>query len=155
MNQQNTYGGRGLPESWISRRGGLLVAATIAIGLSASGRVHAESSRVLPTGELPRDRRLEPLKDLNGYFPFTPSQSASQWAARSEPLRLQMAVSLGIWPQPTRTPLNPVVHGRVERDDYTVERAFFESMPGFYVTGSQYQPNGRTGKLPGVQCPHG
>ena len=65
-----------------------------------------------------------------------------------------MAVSLGIHPQPTLTPLNPVIHGKVERDDYTVERVYFESMPGFYVTGSLYRPK-RPGRFPAVLCPHG
>jgi len=32
----------------------------------------AEAPRVLPRGQLPDDRRLGPLLDLNGYFPFTP-----------------------------------------------------------------------------------
>ena len=36
------------------------------------GRVWAESPRVLPAGQLPQDKRLGPLKDLDGYFPFTP-----------------------------------------------------------------------------------
>lgn len=56
---------------------------------------------------------------------------------------------------PLPTPLNPVVHGKVERDGFTVERAYFESFPGFFVTGSLYRPVGKTGKLPGVLCPHG
>ena len=43
---------------------------------------------------------------------------------------------------PTRTPLNAVVHGAVARDGYTVERVFFESVPGHFVTGSLYRPTG-------------
>jgi dienelactone hydrolase len=47
-----------------------------------------------------------------------------------------------------------VIHGRVDRDDYTVERVYFESMPGFFVTGSLYRPK-KEGKHPAVLCPHG
>ncbi|MGH7943908.1 MAG: hypothetical protein ACREH8_23960 [Opitutaceae bacterium] len=31
-----------------------------------------------------------------------------------------------------------MVHGRVERDDYRIDRVFFESFPGHYVTGNLY-----------------
>jgi len=55
---------------------------------------------------------------------------------------------------PAKTPLNAVIHGKVERDDFTVERVFFESMPGFYVTGSLFRPKA-PGKYPAVLCPHG
>ena len=56
---------------------------------------------------------------------------------------------------PTKTPANAVVHGKVDRDDYTVERVYLESYPGHFVTGSLYRPKGKSGKLPGVLCPHG
>jgi dienelactone hydrolase len=113
-----------------------------------------ESPRVLPAGKVPQDGRLEPLTDLNGYFPFTPSESPKAWNRRAERVRRQLLVSLGLWPLPTRTALNPVIHGRVDRDDYTVDRVYFESMPGFYVTGSLYRPKG-LGPFPAVLCPHG
>ena len=108
--------------------------------------------------EIPDAPRLGPLKDLNGYFPFSPSPTPEAWAVRAEQVRMQMRVALGVWPEPTRTPLNAVVHGRIERGDYTVEKVYFESMPGFFVTGNLYRPagkNARDEKHPGVLCPHG
>ena len=101
------------------------------------------------------DARLGPLRDLDGHFPFTPSASKVAWQARADTLRHQVRVALGLWPWPTRTPLNAVVHGAAPRDGYTVERVFFESVPGFFVTGSLYRPTGRTVKLPAVLSPHG
>ena len=68
------------------------------------------------------DVRLEPPKDLDGYFPFAPPADAQTWAAQAGDLRRHTQVALGLWPEPTRTPLNAQVRGRVERDDYTVER---------------------------------
>lgn len=115
----------------------------------------ADVPRALPPGQLPKDVRLEALKDLDGYFPFTPCKTPEEWVKRADRLRRQILVSQGLWPMPGRTPLNPVIHGRIERGDYTVEKVYFESLPGFYVTGNLYRPKGKTGKLPGVLCPHG
>ena len=56
---------------------------------------------------------------------------------------------------PTKTPSNAVVHGLVDRDGYTVEKVYFESFPGHFVTGNLYRPKGRSGKLPAVLCPYG
>ena len=101
------------------------------------------------------DARLGPLRTLDGHFPFTPRASKEAWKARADALRRQVRVALGLWPWPTRTPLNAVVHGPVTRDGYTVERVFFESVPGHFVTGSLYRPPGRTGQRPAVLSPHG
>ena len=112
-------------------------------------------ARVLPGGQKPNDVRLQPLKDLEGYFPFSVPATVAEWNKRSEFVRRQILVSQGIWPLPTKTPLMPVIHGRIERDDYTIEKVYFESVPGHFVTGNLYRPKGRTGKLPAVLCPHG
>ena len=115
----------------------------------------AELPRVLPSGKLPEDKRLGPLKDLNGYFPFHPCESPEAWEKRSERVRRQLLLATGLWPMPTQTPSHAVVHGKVDRDEYTVEKVYFESFPGHFVTGSLYRPKGRSGRLPGVLCPHG
>lgn len=116
---------------------------------------NAGGVRVLPPDKLPADQRMEKLKDLNGYFPFTPAKSPGEWDRRAEQVRRQMLVALGLRPMPTKTPLNPVIHGCRDQGDYTVEKAYFESFPGFFVTGNLYRPKGKSGKLPGVLCPHG
>src|SRR5437870_528938 len=56
---------------------------------------------------------------------------------------------------PPKTPLNAVIHGKIDRDEYTIEKVFFASYPGHYVSGNLYRPKGKTGRLPGVLCPHG
>ena len=118
-------------------------------------RVMADGPRVLLDGQVPNDGRLGELKDLNGYFPFVPPASREQWEQRSEELRRRVLVAMGLWPMPNKTPLNPVIHGRVQRDDFTVEKVYFESYPGHYVTGLLFRPKGKTGRLPAVLCPHG
>ena len=119
---------------------------------SATGKPGLKSG---PTYAAPADPRLGPLRDLDSHFPFTPAASADAWRGRAADLRRQVRVAIGLWPWPTRTPLNAVVHGAVAREGYTVERVFFESMPGHFVTGSLYRPTGRTGRLPAVLSPHG
>jgi dienelactone hydrolase len=103
----------------------------------------------------PRDSRLGKPKTLNDYFPFTPPASKEAWAARRQQLREQVLVATGLWPLPPKTPLHAVIHGKIDRDDYTIEKVFFASYPGHYVSGNLYRPRGRTGKLPGVLSPHG
>ncbi|MFM9118649.1 MAG: alpha/beta hydrolase family protein [Planctomycetota bacterium] len=133
----------------------LTISCLVLVAAIAGGHLEA-APRVLPAGQLPQDQRLQPLKDLDGYFPFTPSSSPQEWQQRAERVRRQILVSQGLWPLPKPTPLNPVIHGKVERDGFTVERVYFESLPGFFVTGSLYRPTkAASGKRPGVLCPHG
>lgn len=101
------------------------------------------------------DARLGPLKDLNGYFPFDPPKSVKDWPAQQEKIRRRILVSQGLWPMPTKSPLNAVIHGRMEFDDYVVEKVYFESAPGLYVTGNLYRPKQVKGKVPAVLFPHG
>jgi dienelactone hydrolase len=123
--------------------------------LLASLSSRAEIPRALALGSLPDDIRLQPPKDLNGYFPFTPAKTKAEWEPRAAYLRRQILVSQGLWPMPTKTPLNAVIHGRIEREGYTIEKVFFESAPGFFVTGNLYRPKNPKGKVPGVMFAHG
>ncbi len=123
---------------------------TLTTGLS-----WADGPRALPEGQVPDDRRLQPLKDLDGYFPFQPPASKEEWDVRAERVRRRVLVSQGLWPMPTREPLKPVMHGRIDRGEYTVEKVYFESAPGFFVTGNLYRPAKVTGKAPAVMFAHG
>ena len=103
-----------------------------------------------------KDPRHGPLKDLKGFFPFDPPATAEEWEERSEELKLRLLVTNGLYPMPEKTPLNPVIHGKVERPGFTVEKVYFESVPGLYVTGLLFRPeNPKKGKLPAVLSPHG
>jgi hypothetical protein len=111
--------------------------------------------RVLPAGQLPKDARLGSLKDINSYFPFTPPKTREAWQQRAQQVRRQILVAAGLWPMPAKTSSHAVIHGRVDRDAYTVEKVYFQSYPGHFVTGSLYRPKGRTGRLPAVLAPYG
>jgi hypothetical protein len=103
----------------------------------------------------PADIRHEPLKDLNGYFPFSPPADLDSWEIRRDLVRKRLRVALGLWPTPSRTPLNAVEHGTIDRGDHTVSKVFFESLPGFFVTGNLYRPKEISGLVPAVLFPHG
>src|SRR5207245_8595321 len=121
-----------------------------------------DPTRVLDSGKVPEDSRLGKPKTLNDYFPMTPFADRASWEARRQELREQVLVATGLWPMPEKTPLQPIIHGTIDRDDYTIEKVFFASYPGHYVSGNLYRPRpasgGRQppdGKRPGVLCPHG
>ncbi len=106
------------------------------------------------------DPRWEDPKTLNGHFPFEVPESVEAWEARREALRRRVLVATGLWPMPEKTPLNAVIHGAVERDGFRVERVYFESLPGHFVTGLLFRPEGDPADAastprPGVLCPHG
>jgi dienelactone hydrolase len=95
------------------------------------------------------------VKHLDHVFEFKPYQSKEEWAKRAEYLRGQILFAAGLWPLPEKTPLNAKVFGLTDKGDYTVEKVYFESFPGHYVSGNLYKPKNATGKLPAVLCPHG
>jgi hypothetical protein len=115
-----------------------------------------------------KDSRLGPPRhyDLK-YFPWTPPATLKEWEAERQRVREKVLVSQGLWPFPEKTPLNAVIHGKIERDGYTIEKVFFASYPGHYVSGNLYRPRPRGAaprgessnpagvRRPAVLCPHG
>ena len=96
------------------------------LGLCAAlivGTAHAEIPTVFE-GRSPEDHRLGELKTLNGFFPFKAVANLAAWKQRQIAIKRRVLISQGLWPLPTRTPLNAVIHGRVDRDDYVVDRVF-------------------------------
>lgn len=116
----------------------------------------AGAPRVLEAGKLPADVRLGPARTYNdAYHPWTPPATKEAWEIERQAIREQMLVGMGLWPMPPQAPLKPVIHGKIEREDYTIEKVFFASHPGHYVSGSLYKPKKIEGRVPGVLCPHG
>lgn len=60
-------------------------------------------------------------------------------------------------PYDKRPPLNVKVTGVVERPRYRIEKLYYESIPGLFVAGNLYVPNGLPGPAPTVLyvCGHG
>lgn len=110
---------------------------------------------ILPQ-EARTDARLKPLRNIyDKYHPWSPPASLQAWESEAARIRRQILVSNGLWPLPAKTPLNAVVHGKIDMGDYTVEKVFFGSRPGHYVCGNLYRPKQVEGKIPGILSPHG
>uniref|UniRef100_UPI003566E1F2 glucuronyl esterase domain-containing protein n=1 Tax=Stieleria sp. TaxID=2795976 RepID=UPI003566E1F2 len=101
------------------------------------------------------------LKTLNDHFPFVVPDSVDRWNDRADALRRRVLVATGLWPMPDRTALQPVLHGKIQRDGFTVEKVYFQSLPGHFVTGMLFRPAADNsfglvdGKRPAVLSPHG
>ncbi len=109
---------------------------------------------IIAVAENPKSTRA--LRDLNNSsFAFTPVKSGGAWKSRRAEIQNRVLVAAGLSPMPEKSPLNVVIHGRIEKADYTVEKVRFESLPGHFVTGNLYLPKRITGKIPAVVSAHG
>ncbi len=71
-----------------------------------------------------------------------------EWVQRQRYVRAAYGEILGCFPE--KTPLNPVITGVLEKDGVRVEKLYFESLPGYYVTGALFLPTNSRGKRPAV-----
>ena len=91
------------------------------------------------------------------------AQNLEEWKKRSAIIRKGILKGANLNPLPKKTPLNVVIHSLREYKGYQVENVYFESVPGFFVTGSLYRPNdpsknstkNHEGKMPVLLKPHG
>src|SRR4051812_1698596 len=130
----------------------------LVVASSVSLLAKAEELLKLTDGKTPPpDARLGTPRDYNTVSEFTPLfADKAAWEKRAKEVREQILVSQGLYPLPEKTPLNPVVYGKIDRDDYTIEKVYFASLPGHYVVGNLYRPkNPKPGKLPVVLFAHG
>jgi hypothetical protein len=136
-----------------------LAAWAVGLAVAATTAVHAQELLTVTDGKTPPpDTRLAPPRDYNTTTEWTPTfADQAAWSKRAQEVRDQVLVSQGLYPLPEKTPLNPVIHGKIDRGDYTIEKVYFASMPGHYVTGNLYRPkNAAPGaKLPVILSPHG
>jgi dienelactone hydrolase len=98
--------------------------------------------------------RQAPYRTLNDTFAAPEHASLDGWKARAAYLREHILATAGLLPMPEKTPLNASVFGELKRADYTVSKVYVESVPGFYVTGNLYRPNG-AGPFPAILSAHG
>jgi hypothetical protein len=115
-----------------------------------------------PPSETARGQRM-----LDAYFRAQARQIADNcladiktkedWERKRPELRRQFLEMLGLDPMPRRTDLKPVITGKVETEHFTVEKLYFQSSPGLYVTGNLYIPKKSPLPAPAILyvCGHG
>lgn len=81
--------------------------------------------------------------------------NAAAFDQRKKDLRQCISEALGIKDNAQRTALNPVFRTKTVMDGYTVENVAFESIPGYFVTGTLYRPIKEKGSFPVILNPHG
>jgi len=91
------------------------------------------------------DRCLADVKDLD------------DWKAKRPAYHKQLLEMLGLDPFPPKTDLKAVVTGKVDHEEFTVEKIHFQSRPRLYVTGNLYIPKGLEKPAPTILyvCGHG
>ncbi len=67
-------------------------------------------------------------------------RSLADWQARRGEYRRQLQEMLGLWPMPERTDLKPVITGKLDQPEFTVEKLHFQALPHLYVTANLYLP---------------
>jgi dienelactone hydrolase len=75
-------------------------------------------------------------------------RTAAEWKKRQTEAKSKIRKIVGNFPE--KTPLNAVVTGVIDRGDYSVEKLYFESRPGFFVTAALFVPKGSTGRKPAI-----
>jgi hypothetical protein len=96
----------------------------------------------------------KPYRTLNDTFTAPHFTSSADWNVRAAHIRELILASAGLLPMPERTPLRANISGEITRADYRVSKVYFESLPGFFVTGNLYRPLGE-GPFPAIYSPHG
>ena len=77
-------------------------------------------------------------------------KTLEDWTSQREKYRRQLAEMLGLEPQPDRTPLHAVVTGKVDHEDFVVEKLHFQSRPRLYVTANLYVPKELAEPVPAI-----
>ncbi|RAJ12274.1 alpha/beta hydrolase family protein [Arenibacter echinorum] len=75
-------------------------------------------------------------------------RTQEDWTERQQLVKNKLMQSVG--PFPPKTNLNPVVTKRIKKEGYSVEKMYFESMPGVKVTAAFFIPQGKKRNLPTI-----
>jgi cephalosporin-C deacetylase-like acetyl esterase len=77
-------------------------------------------------------------------------KTLQDWETKRPLYRKQLFEMLGLDPLPEKTDLKVIVTGKVDHNDFTVEKIHYQSMPGLYVTGNLYIPKNLEKPAPAI-----
>lgn len=75
-------------------------------------------------------------------------KTQEDWINYQRKVQEKLKVMFG--PFPDKTPLNPVITGKIAKEDYTIEKLRFESRPNYHVTAMMFIPKKIKGKAPAI-----
>ena len=83
-------------------------------------------------------------------------KTCDDWQSQRAEYRRQLAEMLGLWATPEATDLQSVITGKLESDEFTVEKLQFQASPHLYVTANFYLPRKIEKPLPTIllECGH-
>lgn len=76
--------------------------------------------------------------------------SLGDWQKQRPELMNQYLEMLGLAPLPPRTDLAPIITGKLEYEDFIVEKLHFQAMPKLYVTANFYLPRNVSKPVPAI-----
>ncbi len=123
---------------------GLMIGWAMAMTGSANSQENAEQRREQVIALLKREAAemtATALADIG---------SLEDWKKARPKRKREYLYMLGLDPLPKRTPLQANITGRLSTPGFTVEKVVFQSMPGLYVTGNFYLPQGPEKPLPTI-----
>lgn len=75
-------------------------------------------------------------------------KTKEDWLTRQKKVKETLLKIVG--PFPVKTPLNAKITGTIKGDGYRIEKILYESIPGYYVTGCLFIPDGIKEKRPAI-----
>ncbi|HEU0004728.1 MAG TPA: hypothetical protein VFS12_01950, partial [Terriglobia bacterium] len=128
----------------------LLVALWTPAGFAQTTNNRADDSNHRLLGDVMMEKYLaQEAAKLSDRF-LDGARTLDEWKAKRPRLRQEYLEMIGLWPMPEKTPLHATITGKIERDDFVVEKLHFQSRPGLYVTANLWRPRQIAGKLPAV-----
>lgn len=118
---------------------GILLVATKAI-LTCSSAGAAEPPASITRGQMMMENYFRHQVQQIADACLADIKTKEDWEKKRPELRQQFLEMVGLWPLPPRTDLKPVVTGKVEAENFTIEKLHYQSVPGLYVTANLYVP---------------
>ncbi len=142
-------------ESTRLRAGVLLILLLLcggALPLAAQGPEKLPPDFTPPPFDQYFKQRVTELSDSGWLEEIT----SGNWPEKHAAMRRELQGMLGLDPWPERTALKPVMTGKVQGEGYTVEKLYFEPMPGLYIGANLYLPAEAKTPLPAIlyMCGH-